>query len=123
MLTMPYNIIISRTFYIVPSCYMSVWLWLWPVTSHFVFFFFFFFLYIQRFITWSAKVGRGGYFCSYVHGTGNDMKRGKEKKRKREERKKEERLTKCQVNMKTKEAIVLNRDYTVIECESTWISI
>ena len=50
------------------------------------------------------------------------MKRDKEKKRKREERKKEERLAKCQVNMKTKEAIVLNRDYAVIECESTRIS-
>ena len=50
------------------------------------------------------------------------MKRDKEKKKK-EERKKEERLTKCQVNMKTKEAIVLSRDYTVIECESTRISV
>ena len=39
VLTMLYDIIVSRTFYIVPLCHMSVWLmWMWQVTSCFVFF-------------------------------------------------------------------------------------
>ena len=52
------------------------------------------------------------------------MKRDKEKKKKkrREERGKK-RLTKCQVNMKTREVIVLRSDYTIIECESTRVSV
>jgi len=48
------------------------------------------------------------------------MKRDKEKKKKK---RRKERLTKCQVNMKTKEVIVLRSDYTVIECESTQVSV
>ena len=39
VLTMPYDIIISRIFYVVPLCQLSMWLmWLWQVMSHFVFF-------------------------------------------------------------------------------------
>ena len=48
------------------------------------------------------------------------MKRDKEKKKKKKRKK---RLTKCQVNMKTKEVVVLRSDYTVIECESTRVSV
>ena len=67
--------------------------------------------------------GCGGYFRSYVHGMGNDMKRDKEKKKKKRRKERGKRLTKCQVNMKTNEVKVLRNDYTVIECESTRVSI
>ena len=49
----------------------------------------FFFFNNQQFITRSAQAGRGGYFRSYVHETGYNMKERKKKKRK-EKKKKEE---------------------------------
>ena len=37
VLTMPYNIIVARTFYVVPLCHVRMWLWLWHVMLPFVF--------------------------------------------------------------------------------------
>ena len=62
----------------------------------------------QQFITRSTQAGHGGYSRSYIHETGYNMKeRKREKEKKKEER---GRLTKCQVDMKTKESRELNRD-------------